>query len=115
MSDLSFDPSKKFTDLSNFGFVHCLIWDLWIWDLWIWALPDVSFMDLWQRRCIIQFRDSLFITDILLQQEHYILQQGDLYSGIGGIVGLWLGCSILMLGDYFVKLLEALFHKINTK
>ena len=49
LSDLSYDPLKKLTDLSNVGFVHCLICVLWIWDLRIWDLSDTYFMDLWQR------------------------------------------------------------------
>ena len=51
--------------------------------------------------------------DNLLVQEHYILHVEDLYSAIGGTVGLYLGCSILMIGDYFVRLLEAMFHKLK--
>ena len=54
----------------------------------------------------------VMIFDKLLQ-EHYILHDEDLYSGIGGLVGLYLGWSILMIGDYFVKMLEALFKKLK--
>ena len=53
------------------------------------------------------------IFDNLVLQEHYILHVEDLYSGIGGTVGLYLGCSILMIGDYFVRMLEALFKKLK--
>ena len=39
-------------------------------------------------------------------QEDYIIKEVDLLSGFGGAMGLWLGWSVMTLGDLFVTLVK---------
>ena len=41
--------------------------------------------------------------NLILSQEDYIVQSVDLLSGLGGAMGLWLGWSVLSLGNSIVK------------
>ena len=40
-------------------------------------------------------------------QEDYIIKAVDLLSGFGGAMGLWLGWSVMTLGDLFVTLVKS--------
>ena len=46
-------------------------------------------------------------------QEDYIIHQVDLMSGFGGAMGLWLGWSVMTLGELIVTLIKT-FRTITT-
>ncbi len=45
----------------------------------------------------------IYIFNSLPAQEDYIVKSVDLLSGLGGAMGLWLGWSVLSLGNSIVK------------
>ena len=47
-------------------------------------------------------------------QEDYIIKQVDLLAGFGGAMGLWLGWSIMTLGELIVTLIKALRASMST-
>ena len=47
-------------------------------------------------------------------QEDYIIKQVDLMAGFGGAMGLWLGWSVMTLGELTVTLIKALRASIST-
>ena len=41
-------------------------------------------------------------------QEEYLMQSVDLISGLGGALGLWLGWSVMTLGDIIAHVISTL-------
>ena len=41
-------------------------------------------------------------------QEDYIIKSVDLLSGFGGTMGLWLGWSVMSLGEFIIQTLKTL-------
>ena len=64
-----------------------------------------------------KFNEDTTIYNLSIIQEDYIIQKIDLISGFGGVVGLWLGFSVMTLGEHFInaikKILNFLFKKRN--
>ena len=53
----------------------------------------------------LQDHSQLLLNEIF--QEDYIIKAVDLLSGFGGAMGLWLGWSVMTLGDLFVTLVKS--------
>ena len=70
---------------------------------------NLQFSRLWKYKKVYSFYIiSYFFLIVESMQEDYIVHQVNLLSGFGGAMGLWLGWSILTLGELIVTFIKTL-------
>ena len=60
---------------------------------------------IWNGRKIVQHHLVIVIYPL---QEDYIIKSVDLLSGFGGTMGLWLGWSVMSLGEFIIQTFKTL-------